>query len=77
MNVKGDAGSQRLQLGKPLTSGLGRFPIVRRHLKQGMDVLLTLQCDDILHMANFDLAEAVIGRFLYLVGVGTVIQHFL
>ena len=33
--------------------------------------------DDILHMADGDVAEALVGRLLHLVGVGVVVEHLL
>ena len=55
----------------------GRFPVVRRHLEQGVDIRLIFEGDRAVHRDDRFIGEALIGRLLFLVAVGTVIEHLL
>ena len=68
---------QRFQCFQPFHAGLGRFPAVRRHAEEGLDIRLTFQMEREVHRDDIRVSEALIRSFLFLVGIGGVVENLL
>ena len=61
----------------PLYARLGGFPAVGRHTEEGLDIRLICQMEGEVHRNDGLIGEALVGSFLFLVGVGSVIENLL
>ena len=68
---------QLFQLCQPLHAGLWGFPAVGGHAEQGLNVRRTFQMEEKVHRDNGLIGKALVGRFLFLVGIGGVVEHLL
>ena len=77
MDVEADAAGKCLLLLQPPYPLPGGVPEIGRHLKQGQNVLLTGQVDDLFYMPHLHLVKALVGHLLYLVYIRPVVEDLL
>ena len=72
MDAEIDPAVQSRQFFQPLRAFPACFPVIGRHLKQGVDVLLTGEVNGVGHGNDLLIGKALIGGFLLLIGIGSV-----